>query len=69
MQKIPRGKRHQTLYKKMGELIDEGMTPEQVIKVIGVMNKERCDPPLGDGNLKHLLRNIHTWKPRGDVNA
>jgi len=53
--KIPRGKRNDILYRKGCSLRAQGLSEAEIEAVLKVMNRDRCDPPLDDQEMRLLI--------------
>jgi len=65
---IAEGSRDSTLTRWAGVLRAQGLTYEELVAALLVMNAERCDPPMPDGQVRKIAASI-SKKPRGNALA
>jgi hypothetical protein len=61
---ISRGKRNSTLTSQAGAMRSKGMTEPSIEAALLIENKERCDPPLPDSEVREIAHSVSKYPPR-----
>jgi len=64
---IPEGERNTTLTSLAGSMRRKDMTPEAIESALLVENKERCQPPLDDEEVRKIVKSVCRYKPAEDT--
>jgi hypothetical protein len=69
MQKVMKGNRNATLYKRASDLQKDGATLDQIERTIRYMNREVMYPPVSEGHIRRLMLTVEKWiaKDNGHV--
>jgi len=60
---IPEGKRNSTLFSDAGSMQRRDMTTEAIESALMVENKERCQPPLDEEEVREIVKSVCNYKP------
>lgn len=63
---IPEGQRNQTLTSMGGTMRRRGMTETAIEAALLITNKERCSPPLPDGEISQIAKSVSRYSPNGN---
>lgn len=66
--RIPEGRRNTTLTSLAGTMRQRGMSLEAIEAAILAENMQRCDPPLGEAEVRQIAASIGSYSP-GDTKA
>jgi len=61
--RIPLGERNQTLTSFAGSMRKRGMTQEAIELALSAENRNRCDPPLSEAEVRTIARSIERYAP------
>jgi putative DNA primase/helicase len=61
--KIPEGSRDDTLTSLAGTMRRHGMTPEEILAALLVVNHDRCEPPLSASQVEKIARSVGRYPP------
>jgi putative DNA primase/helicase len=64
---IPEGQRNDTLTSLAGTMRRRGMGAEEIAAALLVTNNKRCDPPLGDDEVRKIASSVCRYKPAGEA--
>jgi Bifunctional DNA primase/polymerase, N-terminal/Primase C terminal 1 (PriCT-1) len=60
---IPEGRRNDTLASLAGSMRRRDMTAEEIYAALAVVNAQRCQPPLADGEVRRIAQSIARYEP------
>jgi len=63
---IPEGRRNDTLTSLAGTMRRRGMGAEEIEAALLVTNNKRCDPPLGENEVRKIASSVCRYKPAGE---
>jgi hypothetical protein len=66
---IPEGQRNNVLTSLAGTMRRRGMTPEAIEAALGVENRDRCDPPLSEAEVRTIARSVGRYTPADPVTS
>ncbi len=61
---ISRGQRNSTLTSQAGAMRSKGMTEPSIEAALLIENKERCNPPLPDSEVRGIAHSVSKYSPR-----
>jgi hypothetical protein len=62
-ERIPQGQRHRWLLSLAGTLRRRGATSDEIYRCLGVFNASRCQPPMGDTELRTIATSVTRYAP------
>ncbi len=68
---IPNGERNSTLASLAGSMRRRGMSEEEILAALLVVNERRCNPPLSDNEVNAIAKSVSRYNPAfltGDFN-
>ena len=60
---IPRGQRNETLTSLAGTMRRKGMTQEEILAALAVVNRQRCKPSLEDAEVQGIATSVSRYRP------
>lgn len=64
---IPEGERDSTLTSLAGSMRRRGMTYEEILAALLVVNTKRCNPPLDEAQVEKIARSVSQYKPSANL--
>lgn len=58
LEKIPLGVQEDTLTRKAGQMRHNRFSEEEILAALMVMGTQRCDPPMGEENIRRIAKSI-----------
>jgi hypothetical protein len=66
--KIPEGERNDSLTSLAGTMRRPGMTPDEIEAALQVVNRNRCDPPLPEDEVRSIAQSVGSYQPEPPAN-
>ena len=63
---IPRGERNARLTSLAGSMRRPGMSEEEILTALMEVNRNRCDPPLSEDEVRSIARSVSRYTPAAD---
>lgn len=64
---IQAGSRNDLLFRMAAKLRRDGFSEQEIIAAVAQANRERCSPPLGDGEIRQICHSVTRYAPASSV--